>query len=292
MLVVERHYIQPGQHSARPPGNNPLQARNHNADPCDRLLRWHRQRHRRACPRQDARRRRRTRIARLRPPQRGGRHGRRAGRPAHAEELLERGAQWLGHAEVSRHVILSASTGEGLRALAERENADLVVFGSDWHTAPGHVQPGQSALRLMDGGPVSVAIAAAGLRNRSDAALRTIALAGGEVDEAARTTAEQLAARAGTALALPSQDGVDLLVVGSRPGTPVGQVGVTAANEYVVETDDLERADPGPRHRLRRAAVGRPHPGGRARAPAVSLTALQAATNEPALHPRGAGSLA
>jgi nucleotide-binding universal stress UspA family protein len=154
----------------------------------------------------------------------------------HAEELLERGAQWLGHAEVSRHVILSASTGEGLRALAERENADLVVFGSDWHTAPGHVQPGQSALRLMDGGPVSIAIAAAGLRNRSDATLRTIALAGGEVDEAARTTAEQLAARAGTALALPSQDGVDLLVVGSRPGAPVGQVGVTAANEYVVET--------------------------------------------------------
>ena len=154
----------------------------------------------------------------------------------HAEELLERGAQWLGHAEVSRHVILSASTGEGLRALAERENADLVVFGSDWHTAPGHVQPGQSALRLMDGGPVSIAIAAAGLRNRSDASLRTIALAGGEVDEAARTTAEQLAARAGTALALPSQDGVDLLVVASRPGTPVGQVGVTAANEYVVET--------------------------------------------------------
>jgi nucleotide-binding universal stress UspA family protein len=154
----------------------------------------------------------------------------------HAEELLERGAQWLGHTEVGRHVILSASTGEGLRALAERENADLVVFGSDWHTAPGHVQPGQSALRLMDGGPVSIAIAAAGLRNRADASLRTIALAGGEVDDAARTTAEQLAARAGTALALPSQDGVDLLVVGSRPGTPVGRVGVTAANEYVVET--------------------------------------------------------
>ena len=70
----------------------------------------------------------------------------------------------------------------------------------------------------------------------SGAALRTIALAGGEVDDAARTTAERLAARVGTALALPSQDGVDLLVVGSRPGTPAGQVSVTAANEYVVET--------------------------------------------------------
>jgi len=153
-----------------------------------------------------------------------------------AEELLERGAQWLGHPEVGRHVVLSGSTGDGLRVLAEREQADLVVFGSDWHTAPGHVQPGRSAIRLMEGGPVSIAIAAAGLRERTDATLRTIALAGGEVDDAARTTAEHLADRAGTALALPSQDGVDLLVVGSRPGTPVGQVSVTAANEYVVET--------------------------------------------------------
>jgi nucleotide-binding universal stress UspA family protein len=153
-----------------------------------------------------------------------------------AEELLERGAQWLGHSEVGRHVVLSGSTGDGLRVLAEREQADLVVFGSDWHTAPGHVQPGRSAIRMMEGGPVSIAIAAAGLRDRTDASLRTIALAGGEVDDAARTTAEQLAHRAGTALALPSQDGVDLLIVGSRPGTPAGQVSVTAANEYVVET--------------------------------------------------------
>jgi nucleotide-binding universal stress UspA family protein len=153
-----------------------------------------------------------------------------------AQELLERGAQWLDHAEVGRHVVLSGSTGEGLWALAERERADLLVFGSDWHTAPGHVQPGQSALRLMEGGPVSVAVAAAGLRNRSDARLNVIALAGGEVDDAARETAERLAAHAGTPLALPSQEGLDLLVVGSRPGTPLGRVSVSSAAEYVVET--------------------------------------------------------
>jgi len=153
-----------------------------------------------------------------------------------AQELLERGAQWLGHPEVSRHVILSGSTGEGLWALAEQEGADLVVFGSDWHTAPGHVQPGRSALRLMDGGPVSIAIAAAGLRDRPEAGLHTVAVAGGEIDDAVRITAEQLAARAGTPLALPSQKGLDLLVIGSRPGTPEGRVGLTAANEYVVDT--------------------------------------------------------
>jgi nucleotide-binding universal stress UspA family protein len=153
-----------------------------------------------------------------------------------ADELLERGAHWLGHPEVSRHVVVSASTADGLWALAEQERADLIVFGSDWHTAPGHVQPGRSALRLMEGGPVSIAVAAANLRDRPNSGLNTIALAGGEVDEAARATAEGLAARAGTPLALPSKEGVDLLVVGSRPGTPEGRVGLTAANEYVVET--------------------------------------------------------
>jgi len=153
-----------------------------------------------------------------------------------ADELLERGAHWLGHPEVARHVVVSPSTAEGLWSLAEQEQADLIVFGSDWHTAPGHVQPGRSALRLMEGGPVSIAIAAAGLRDRADAGLRSIALAGGEVDDAARATAERLAAHTGTPLALPSQEGVDLLVVGSRPGTPEGRVGLTAANEYVVET--------------------------------------------------------
>ena len=155
---------------------------------------------------------------------------------AHAEDILERGARWLGDPEVERHVVMSGSTGEGLGALALRENAHLVVFGSDWHTAPGHVQPGKSALTLLEGGPVSVAIAAAGLRDKPDAGLRAIALAGGEVDDAARQTAEGLAAIAGAPLSLPSQDGLDLLVVGSRPGTRHGRVGISSASEYVVET--------------------------------------------------------
>ena len=153
-----------------------------------------------------------------------------------AEELLERGAQWLGHPEVARHVVISGSTGEGLGTLAVSEGADLVVFGSDVHTALGHVSPGRSAQRLLDGGPVSIAIATAGLRDRGITALHSIALAGGEVDEAARNTAEGLAHRVGTPLALPSQEDIDLLVVGSRPGTPDGRVSLTAANEYVVET--------------------------------------------------------
>jgi len=153
-----------------------------------------------------------------------------------AESILERGAQWLGQPDSERHVVVNASTGDGLRQLVQEQGANVVVFGSDWHTTPGHVQPGRSALRLMDGGPVAIAIAAAGLRERSDARIQHVALPGGEVDPAARETAERLAGRAGTPLALPTQDNVDLLVVGSRPGGPEGRVSLSAAAEYLVET--------------------------------------------------------
>jgi hypothetical protein len=35
---------------------------------------------------------------------------------------------------------------------------------------------------------------------------------------------------------LPTQEGLDLLVVGSRPGAAEGRVSVSAASEYLVET--------------------------------------------------------
>lgn len=153
-----------------------------------------------------------------------------------AEAVLERGAQWLGRPDVPRHVVLAGSTGQGLAELAEREGADVVVFGSDWHTPPGTVNPGTSAQRLLDGGPVAVAIAAAHLRDVVDPHLRTIAVAGGDIDPAARTTAEDLATRVGTGLVAPGQDPVDLLVIGSRPGTPSHRVRISSASEYLLET--------------------------------------------------------
>src|SRR5438270_13402469 len=83
-----------------------------------------------------------------------------------ARALLERGARWLGDLAVATTVVLSASTGEGLWWLAEREHADIVVFGSDYRTAPGHVEPPRSAQRLLEGGPAAVAIAPAGYRTQ------------------------------------------------------------------------------------------------------------------------------
>src|SRR5438045_8871099 len=55
-----------------------------------------------------------------------------------AHGLLERGARWLDGIDAERRVVVSGSTGEGLKWLAEEEEADIVVFGSDYRTPPGH----------------------------------------------------------------------------------------------------------------------------------------------------------
>jgi nucleotide-binding universal stress UspA family protein len=152
-----------------------------------------------------------------------------------AEELLERGAQAIGAPDMPRHVVLHASTGEGLLELAEREHADIVVFGSDYRTAPGAVIPGTSAQRLLSGGSVAVAVAPAGLRSRSSVSVARIGVLDGEGDDAPETTARSLA----TALNASVESGdepVDLLVIGSRDGTPIGRVELSATAGYALET--------------------------------------------------------
>jgi nucleotide-binding universal stress UspA family protein len=52
-----------------------------------------------------------------------------------AQAIVDRGAGWFdasGNQDVERHIVVHASTGEGLRALAEAQHADVIVFGSDW----------------------------------------------------------------------------------------------------------------------------------------------------------------
>src|ERR1700749_3971575 len=69
-----------------------------------------------------------------------------------AHALLERGAGRLGEPEIPRRVVMHASTGEGLASLAAAEEADVVVFGSDYRTRRGHVAVGRSAQTLLEGG--------------------------------------------------------------------------------------------------------------------------------------------
>jgi nucleotide-binding universal stress UspA family protein len=80
-----------------------------------------------------------------------------------AERRLAQGAALLGAPDIPQHVVVSASTGEGLGQLADAEGASLIVFGSDYRTSPGRAEPGTSAQTLLDGGDVAIDHAAPGV---------------------------------------------------------------------------------------------------------------------------------
>ena len=150
-----------------------------------------------------------------------------------AEALLERGAHALDGLEVERRVIVSGSTPEGLRWLAEQEDADIVVFGSDYRTPAGHVSPQHSSVRLLDGGPAAVAIAPAGYRS-GEPHVDMVGLLASAGDDAALETARDLA-DALHGVVTRDERHVDLLVVGSRPEAPEGRVMVSAQYERSIE---------------------------------------------------------
>jgi nucleotide-binding universal stress UspA family protein len=154
---------------------------------------------------------------------------------AAAEALLTEGANSLGNPELPRHVVLSASTGEGLSALAVAEGADIVIFGSEYRTTRGHLQPGTSAQRMLEGGPVAVAIAPAGVHD-GGLAVKVVGAIGEVGDRSPLETAASLADRIGAEVADRADSEVDLLVVGSQPLAAPGRVSMTAAAQYVVET--------------------------------------------------------
>jgi nucleotide-binding universal stress UspA family protein len=153
-----------------------------------------------------------------------------------AEALLEGGAKWLEQPDVPRHVVLSGSTPEGLRQLAEAEEADVVIFGSEYRTATGHVDPQRSARRLLDGGPLAVAVATAGLHESGTTSIASVAFVSENGDPSARETAESLATAFGADLAERPSAAPDLIVVGSKPGGVDGRVTISAAAEYLIET--------------------------------------------------------
>ncbi len=152
-----------------------------------------------------------------------------------AEDLLARGAASVGAPDTPRHVVVNAGTSVGLTELAERENADVIVFGSEYRTAAGTVKPGISAHKLLLGGPAAIAVAPAGLHSNPSVSVNTIGVID-EGDPAARQTADSLAAALGASVAEPGGGPLDLLVVGSRPESPAGKVTLSAASDYAVET--------------------------------------------------------
>jgi hypothetical protein len=148
---------------------------------------------------------------------------------------LEHGAAWLEDPDIAKHIVFSGSTGEGLEQLAEGEGAAAIVFGSDYRIPPGRAEPGTSAERLLDGGAVAIAVAAAGLRRNGDAGIASIAVAPGG-DSAAEETAKALAAKLGASIVELSSSAVDLIVVGSPPGATPGRITLSGATRTLLNS--------------------------------------------------------
>jgi nucleotide-binding universal stress UspA family protein len=153
-----------------------------------------------------------------------------------AERRLEQGAAWLGDPSVPRYVVFSGSTGEGLETFAEAENASIIVFGSDYRTPPGHAEPGTSAQRLLDGSPIAIAVAAAGLRSAPDAAIGSIAVASVDGDSSAQQTADVLAGKLGAKLVEFGEPAIDLIVVGSHATATTGRITVGGSTRALLNT--------------------------------------------------------
>ena len=146
---------------------------------------------------------------------------------AWAQELLMRGVAALGDTAAQTRVVVNPSTSEGLRELAASEQAQLVIFGSDYRTACGRIAPQRSTQALLDGGSTAIAIAPAGYRARE---IETIGLLAELDDHASIDTAHALTQHF-QATVTDRNYNVDLLIVGSRPEAQVGRTLISAQAE-------------------------------------------------------------
>ncbi len=148
-----------------------------------------------------------------------------------AQQMLDAGAAELSGART--RIVVNASTSEGLKQLVASEQADLIVFGSEYRTPTNRVAFQKSASQLLDGGKTAVAIAPAGYAERP---IKNIGLLAELDDHAAIDTAHQIASHFG-AKVTDGLFGIDLLIVGSRAAAGEGRVLMSSRNEITVEEE-------------------------------------------------------
>ncbi len=151
-----------------------------------------------------------------------------------AETLVQRGVELLGIPAAGTHVVTGRSTPEALSRLAEEIGADVIVFCSDSHTAKGHIGPGNSSTRLLDGGQEAIAIAPADLGDERDFRLQKV-VAVGDGGGGAEETAQSLAQALGATLAPVANEEADMLVIDSRPEAAPGRVLLHASAMHLIE---------------------------------------------------------
>ena len=137
--------------------------------------------------------------------------------------------------DVPFHVVDNPSTAEGLRELVIARGAEVIVFGSEYRTARGHVDPQATARRLLEGGPVALALAPAGYADANHKPVTVIRSVSEDGDPCTLETAASLAQKLGADVVETSGHNPDIVVVGSKPGTVNGRVTVSAAAEYMIE---------------------------------------------------------
>jgi nucleotide-binding universal stress UspA family protein len=152
----------------------------------------------------------------------------------HAETLLARGASLLADVDVATRIVVSPSTAEGLRRVTAEEAADIIVFGSDYRTASGHIAPQHTTQSLLECGPAAVAIAPAGYRTDDAPRIHRIGVLAIPGDDTTLETARALADSFGATLTREERH-VDMLVVGSRLEAPIGQVLLSAQAQNEIE---------------------------------------------------------
>jgi nucleotide-binding universal stress UspA family protein len=166
------------------------------------------------------------------------RHTNEAVSDAEAQEVLDRGAAIFDGTFASSHAVTDRSTPQGLSALAEQIGAQAIVFCSDSHTAQGHITIGNSAQRLLEGGPVAVAIAPVGLAGSVAAksgVQRIVAVGEAGGDGSAQATAHALADALGATVVRVADEHADLLVIDSRTEAAPGRVSLSASAEHLIE---------------------------------------------------------
>ncbi len=145
-----------------------------------------------------------------------------------AQRRLRAGLDVLGDQSLATHVVFSAATDQGLEQLATEQGAGLIVFGSDYRTTPGRAEPGNTAQRLLEGAPVAIAVAQAGLRLGPEALIGSVAVAAPDGSGATEQVARELADRLGATLVLNGTP-ADLIVVASSAEGRPGRISLSGA---------------------------------------------------------------
>ena len=158
-------------------------------------------------------------------------------------ELLEQLRSARADETIETKAIPNPSAAHGLHALAENEDAGLIVVGSTHTGRAGRVLPGSTAERLLHGSPCPVAVAPKGYANRTprETAVVGCGFDGSVAAQGALTTAHRIAAASGARLRVIRAFRPLAYEAPPQKGVPMGGI---SYNDHLLDrsTAELEEA--------------------------------------------------